>query len=224
MNRVVINHGSGPFGPRIMKFTLTYDGELRANGRPTHKSAIREQLSPQLEELWRIHPVLIEINQARYVPTEKGYLVSTIHHSVEPKAMPRPPVGHIDLCERISRGPWNFLPLVRDSLALQCGLHITFLRKEPPGKVYQGGDIDNRLKTFLDALSVPNADQIPSGTPSFDPTYCLLEDDSLISGLHVESERLLTRPDSSKHEVRLIVNVDVRVVRARIYNQLFLGE
>jgi hypothetical protein len=52
---------------------------------PTHKSAIREQISPQLEELWRIHPVLIELTLARYVPTEKGYMVSTTHHSVEPK-------------------------------------------------------------------------------------------------------------------------------------------
>jgi hypothetical protein len=42
---------------------------------------------------------------------------------------------------------------VRNSFALHCGLKVLFLRKEPPGKVYQGGDIDGRIKTLLDALN-----------------------------------------------------------------------
>jgi hypothetical protein len=34
-----------------MKFALTYDGELRANGNPKHKWEIRQQISPQLGNL-----------------------------------------------------------------------------------------------------------------------------------------------------------------------------
>ena len=42
-------------------------------------------------------------------------------------------------------------------MALTCGLKILFLRKEGPGKlILQGGDIDNRLKTLLDALKMPS--------------------------------------------------------------------
>lgn len=45
---------------------------------------------------------------------------------------------------------------------------------------------------------------------------------SMISGLQVESERLLTGDDHPKDYVRIIIEVDVRVRQAMIYNQLFL--
>ena len=63
----------------------------------------------------------------------------------------------INLRVPIGVGGRIFQPLVRESFALKCGLDILFLRQESPGKVYQGGDLDNRIKTLLDALSVPQA-------------------------------------------------------------------
>jgi hypothetical protein len=87
--------------------------------------------------------------------------------------------------------------------------------------IYQGGDIDGRIKTLLDALAMPqHSEQVLQGSDT--PIYCLLEDDSMVSGLHVESERLLTGDDLSKDYVRIVVEVDVRVRQAMIYNQLFL--
>jgi hypothetical protein len=66
-----------------------------------------------------------------------------------------PPREIIDLYESIQKhGAW-FRPLVRESYALHCGLKIRFLRHEPPGKIYQGGDLDNRIKTLVDALTMP---------------------------------------------------------------------
>jgi hypothetical protein len=56
-----------------------------------------------------------------------------------------------------------------------------------------------------------------------DPIYCLLEDDSLVSGLDVQSERLLTDKSHPVDYVRLTIEVDVRVRQAMIYNQSFLG-
>jgi hypothetical protein len=135
-----------------------------------------------------------------------------------------PNIDFLDLCEPIQKhGAW-FRPLVRESYALHCGLKIIFLRKEQPGKVYQGGDIDGRIKTLLDALTMPqHVEQILEKTPQTEPIYCLLEEDSLVSGLQVESERLLTDQERPADYVRLLIEVDVRVRQATIYNQSFLG-
>jgi hypothetical protein len=101
----------------------------------------------------------------------------------------------------------------------------SFSSKEPPGKVYQGGDIDGRMKTLVDALTMPrHVEQVLDNTSSqLQPIYCLLEEDSLVSGLEIESERLLGDQDSLKDWVRLMIEVDVRVRQATIYNQSFLG-
>jgi hypothetical protein len=45
----------------------------------------------------------------------------------------------------------------------------------------------------------------------------------MISGLEIESERLLGDQSNSKEWVKLTVEVDVRVRQATIYNQSFLG-
>ena len=114
---------------------------------------------------------------------------------------------------------------MRDSYALHCGLDILFLRKEQPGKVYQGGDLDGRIKTIVNSLTMPQhlEQVIEKTTTKLDPVYCLLEDDSLVSGVHVESERLLTDQNHSKNYVKLVIEVDIRVRQATIYNHSFLG-
>lgn len=123
---------------------------------------------------------------------EYGISANVIHHSVAVSSSEnRPEWPHVDLCSKIEVGGRKFLPLVRDALALRCGLKVLFLRKENPGRVYQGGDMDNRLKTLFDSLSIPNADQIVDDPDLEEPIYCLLEDDRLISGLSVETDRLL---------------------------------
>jgi hypothetical protein len=113
---------------------------------------------------------------------------------------------------------------VRESYALHCGLKIRFLRQEPPGRVYQGGDLDGRMKTLLDALSMPqHIEQVLEKNAEQFPIHCLLEDDSMISGLEIETERLLGDQSNSKEWVKLTIEVDVRVRQATIYNQSFLG-
>ena len=96
---------------------------------------------------------------------------------------------------------------------MTCGLNILFLRRDSPGKVISGGDIDNRLKTLFDALSIPNRSQIV-GTPESNesPFFCLLEDDSLITEVRVETDRLLTPLSANKNEndVVLVIGVEVK--------------
>ncbi len=57
-----------------------------------------------------------------------------------------------------------------------------------------------------------------------DPIYCALESDALITGVTIMTDRLLSRPNSSKKEVRLVIEVDVGVIHAKFYNMSFLGD
>lgn len=213
-------------GVSIMRFTLTYDGELGSDRGPAQKWSIRKQISPQLEELWRISPALQDVQRRRWIPESDPYSLFEVHHMADDKRAftQAPGKGSIDLCAPIVKGGRQFWPLVRNSLALRCGLKITFMRKEEPGKVYQGGDLDNRIKTLFDALSVPNVDQVVEDDGIGDPIHCLIEDDALISGITIETHRLLASPSMSPHTVHLLIEVDVRVVRPRVYNCLFLGD
>lgn len=87
------------------------------------------------------------------------------------------------------------------------------LRPSSPGDLVNKGDIDNRLKTLLDALSAPaQPTQIPDGMPATsdeDPMHVLLEDDSLITRLNVETERLIGAwgPDALRLTIRITTGV-----------------
>jgi hypothetical protein len=210
-----------------MKFTLTYDGELRPNSDPRRKSEIRKQFHPQLEALWSISPALHVVKLRRYIPQTGYYLIESHHKgdsvdNIQNESIKNSP--HIDLCATIDRSGHQFLPVVRDILALQCGLKIIFLSKERPGKIFQGSDLDNRLKTLFDALAIPNDDQIISGGIYASPIHCLLEDDRMISSLAVETRQLLSHSSASDHEVRLLIEVEVKVMNSRFYNRCFLGD
>jgi hypothetical protein len=78
-----IQMGEAASGLGVMKFTLTYDGELRANGRAQHKQEIRRQLSPQIEELWKVSPALQFWRKNKWVPRAAGFGPTWIHHSVD---------------------------------------------------------------------------------------------------------------------------------------------
>ena len=209
-----------------MKFTLTYDGELPANGSKEKIWAIRKKIHPQLTQLWASHPALKALRRHQYVSTKAGYWRVEIHHSADDQLQAgQPTPDSIDLCEVMVRGGREFLPLVRERTALNCGLKILFLRQQPPGKVYQGGDMDNRLKTLFDALAVPRHQEQVVDDPTHEGLiYCLLEDDDLITGLNIETHQLLSQPNASVHEVKLIIEADVRTTQSRMYNQPLLGD
>lgn len=238
MALISLKSGYGAWGAPFVKFTLTYDGPLPASANKAknqEKWEIRKSLHPQFVDLWSSHPALQSIDDNRHFPKTGGTTLKQVHHLHPGPILPTErliqgaPREILDLCEPLNkRGPGNhsawFRPLVRESYALHCGLKITFLRKEPPGKIYQGGDIDGRIKTLLDALAMPqHVEQVLESNNEITPMYCLLEDDSLVSGLAVESERLLTDKDHPADFVRLIIEVDVRVRQTTIYNQSFLG-
>jgi hypothetical protein len=222
-----------------MKFILTYDGLLQSSGNASKKRQlvwnIREQISDQMADLWRVHPATKSISVHRYISKKRIFEWSEKHHSnfAADSATPTPtePIDQneiIDLCGTTPINGFDFQPLVSDAIGLNCSLDILFLRKEARGKVYQGGDLDNRIKTLLDALRIPTSEEL--GTINYQPTdpsklkYCLLEDDKLVSGLSVRTGQLLNKPGTSESEVRLVIEVDVRVTYPRSYNQVFLAD
>jgi hypothetical protein len=219
----------------LMKFALTYDGELPGSGnkpKPRDKWHIRRHLHPQLAELWQTHPVLKRFAHGNWVPKGGAYGLYETHHSI-PLSEPSPTEllrqqGREDLFEPIVAGGHRFHPLVRESMALICGLDILFLRKEEPGAlIKQGGDIDNRVKTLFDGLKAPSEHdmqlQFRGEEELPDPFYCLLQEDALISDVNIRTGQLLTRPQSNVRDVRLVIEVTVKVTQVRIYNLALIG-
>lgn len=173
-----------------MEFRLIYQGPLPSAGagkrRAVDKHAIRQQLHPQLRELWRTHRRL-----SNY--TSNGHAFK----------------DHITL----HRFGYRFVPLISEYLGLVCSLDVIFLRRDEPGNLIQGGgDIDNRIKVLFDALRMPQSvEELAGATPSTDqePFYCLLEDDRLITEVKVTTDRLLTPPmaSESQNDVHLVMRV-----------------
>ena len=181
-----------------MQFSLTYTGELNANGKPAHKHDLRRCFHSQLSILWQQIPL-----------SEYHYWFETgTKHTT------------IDLNRRV--GLFRFVPLVSPSLHLICELRIFLLKPEAPGAIItQAGDIDNRLKTLFDALRVPTVGEIPSSVvpqPDEDPFFCLLENDSLISRISVETDRFLVNTRTST-EVHLDIQASTRPTRTLIGNR-----
>lgn len=172
-----------------MEFTLYYRGELRASGGIEEKHRLRQHFHGQLRELWNQEPLL----------SHQSFLDFN------------PPSGEISVIREV--GAFQFAPLVSSRMHFIADLEITLLRPEPPGSIIsQGGDIDNRLKTLLDALKVPESNALPSrARPGSDqqPFFCLLEDDNLITGISVKTDRLLD-PLARPSEVVLLLYVRAR--------------
>ena len=71
------------------------------------------------------------------------------------------------------------------------------LRPNDSKSIVQGGDIDGRVKTIFDALSIPkNGDVLSKFTKPPEVFYTLLSDDSLISKVTVDTDELLELDDA----------------------------
>ncbi len=104
------------------------------------------------------------------------------------------------------------------SYSLLVGLEVLFLRPDPPGGIIRSADIDNRLKTLFDALRMPSgASELGGYDPAEgeDPFFVLLEDDSLLSHIAIETDTLLEPTESSGGEflanhARLVMTVSLK--------------
>jgi len=184
-----------------MRFRLVYEGPLHSNGTPTEKHAIRRQLHGQLKELWAQQEPLKRLSDMPDYRLPGAY---------EPG--PQSGIGLRQLATHFARCGFQFVPLVTALYWLICSLDILFLRRENPGAVVSGGDIDNRLKTLLDGLRLPKCDEIiEKPEPDEEPMFCLLEEDRLITEVTVTTDRLLRPPGQgqSPTDVLLIISAEV---------------
>ena len=178
-----------------MEFTLTYRGPLRANRGAVEKHALRRHFHGQLRELWEESPLSGYKHLIAWPPNiSKPSVIREVH-------------GH------------RFAPLVSSQIDFVAALDILLLRPGAPGAlVTQGGDLDNRLKTLLDALKVPSEPTaLPSGSApeaGEEPFFCLLEDDALVTALAIRTDRLLE--PASPNEVLLVIRVRTGAVRSLI--------
>lgn len=181
---------AAPQGSLNVEFTLYYRGPLKANRKPPEKHQLRQHFHKQLSVLWKQEPLC---------GVADPLLKST--DDLKP--------GEFNIVTEV--GAYSFAPLVCSRLRLVAGISITLLRPEPPGTIVtQAGDIDNRLKTLLDALKMPSEAELPSRAspePDEKPFFCLLEDDSLITKLSVDTDRLLD-PAAAASEVVLLLRVE----------------
>ena len=171
-----------------MPFRLFYRGPLKSNGRLKDKHEIRLKFHPQLTKLWKQE----RMNQ----------FISYIT---------KDPSDNDELSLLYNVGDRDYACLVSDRLKVYAELDILFLRPSEPGQIITKGDIDNRLKTLLDALQRPqNENESPKNdqlirTPN--PCHCVLSEDSLISRISVTTDTLLDAINDD--EVVLIITVTV---------------
>lgn len=218
----------------VMRFHLVYSGPLSAagnKGKAAEAALIRGKLSRQLEHLWDTHHALQVLrSDAAIPPPNAGLTVAMVNgRRMTPREMAKDgQFGFTDLIPPYRVADKAFMPLVRKSLHLNCEIDILFLRQQDPGElISQGGDIDNRVKTLLDALRQPDTDveqKHPTPTTGADDrlVFCLLESDTLVSRLNIDTDRRLFPETDKPNEVHLVIEIGLNVLRVSPYNLCLL--
>jgi hypothetical protein len=185
-----------------MDFVLRYRGPLPASGTTKNKHSIRKVIHKQLQILCEQEPLLAE---AKEETLPEGVLKG---RTVQ---VPRP-LEKMYFFVRLDG--FRFVPLIHRPHELVCSLDILFLRREKPGCIIShGGDLDNRLKTLFDALRMPHDTSELAGVSPDEQDqrmYCLLEDDSLITRVSVNTQQLLEPLDEDSSTVELLIHVAVQ--------------
>lgn len=177
-----------------MQFALHYSGKLRSRDTASGKHAIRCALAPQLRSLCGAPPFdLVFKGNEGDVSNGKGEPLYVTH------------------------GAKKFWFLVSEFLGTVADLRITLFVPHAVGQiVHNGGDIDNRIKTLIDALRAPAAHSEIPANDSFDYSaagmHCLLQDDKLIGRLSIQSYQDHA-PEHPDH-VRAFIEVETRITRA----------
>ena len=209
----------------VMQFRLTYEGELKPTGNNTrnssHKHEIRRAFHPQLKALWETN-----INLRSLAETPLGLYRDPFPIKINKTEDPDTRSLLQYISDNYPLEDYRFVPLVTREMSLWCGLDILFLRPTVPGNILSGGDIDNRIKTLFDALKRPSqlSDLGPSympPSPSENPFFVLLEDDSLVAKLAVETDTMLEPivggiPRDT--DARLVITVTVRPIISTVFN------
>ena len=197
-----------------MEFRLTYKGSLPSQSvgasRIREKHAIRRQIHAQLRELW--HTNIVLERHTRQTQHTRKLIVPDLRSDESDVT-----TGLDFILRDHSKFGYRFVPLINEKIGIACSLDILFLRRDGPGNLVAGGDIDNRIKVLFDGLRLPqNEGEIGKFSPQEgeNPFFCLLEDDKLITDVRITTDRLLTPKEGteSPHEVQLVIHVVTKIV------------
>jgi hypothetical protein len=178
-----------------------------------HKHAIRRAFHAQLKHLWQVHPTLKSLTSNGEIFGKKGggsRPLAEVAAEVHPQM-----------------NGFRFVPLVCEEYKLLCRLDLLLLRRDKPGNVLQASDLDNRLKVIFDALKMPaKPNELGDNKPQDgeDPLFVLLQEDSLVSHVSVETDELLDPPPESGEDdryVRLFVKVSLSPYFVSWFNMSF---
>ncbi|HJW41361.1 MAG TPA: hypothetical protein VJ476_09065 [Rhizomicrobium sp.] len=202
-----------------MKFRLTYDGRLEANGGARHKHEIRRAFHPQLKRLWETDPNLL--GWARILEPGSNLPRIGLTHTTTAQAW---------LAASYDRMGYHFVPLATARFSLIASIEVLFLRPDEPGSIIKSGDIDNRLKTLFDALqmpvSVPELGGYTKPGEGEDPFFVLMEDDRLLSHVSIETDVLLQPTPTAEgawltNDARLVITVSLKPYHVNMENLHF---
>ena len=182
---------------KIMALTLFYMGELKSSGNRNkrskeslkeHKHNIRIYFHNQLKLLWE----------------DKS--MKSLREFVDKGEYPVKKINNV-----------KFIPLVIKNFYVELDI-IMLVPGHQWMSLFSKGDLDNRIKTLLDALRIPsNKEELPNNfSSSPNPFYCLLEDDSLIS--HISICKYRWWKEHKNQEVSLIINVKMKEHMSIIFN------
>ena len=208
-----------------MKFRLTYAGPLMSSGNDNkdrkgpHKHDLRMAFHPQLKRLWETVPFL-KAGRSSY----NGSTWAPVDTIPEPKYDPKLRAAKFKV------GSWNFVPLITEDMEFYCSLEILFLRVGSRKALLNQGDLDGRLKTLLDALSMPTLtqDYTFALTPGSNPLNVLLENDRQVTKISIETDVLLESTHAQSpskyeaHDVRLIIAINISPVEPANWSMPFL--
>lgn len=203
----------------FMRFRLHYEGPLLSakgdprdgqfDNRAPHKHEIRRAFHAQLKHYWEIQPWL---SQA-VMPWDMFEVEANDPvRGEEANGWGKTPLAK-GLASIHKIGECAFVPLVCAQFKILCGVSLLMLRRDKPGGVLNARDLDNRLKIIFDALRMPRALNEFSMEGTESPMFVLLQDDSLISSVKIETDNLLDPPSAAGRDdsyVRLLVDVDIR--------------
>ncbi|MFM9846484.1 MAG: hypothetical protein ACKVP3_04910 [Hyphomicrobiaceae bacterium] len=219
-----------------MRFRLTYNGPLLSSKlvkdgendtRAEHKHDIRREFHRQLKAQWSAHRFLRE---DRASPASMFEILPPRAREVwQPDGITRYSLPEL-LGPVFGHHGYQYVPLVWAENHLHCSLRILCLRRD--GNVAAARDIDNRVKTVIDALAMPEFKQ---GSPRKDgatlppqegetPFFVLLDNDRQVSHLEVETDDALAVSEANPADetfVRMVITVETRAYFTTRFNLSF---
>ena len=142
-----------------MKFRLTYAGIVKSSGnksKPVNKHELRLAFHEQLLVLWESNPVLSEFSQEKFPNMESAIepdFVAAINEGDDGVLPEKYPYSEL-LIAKHNKHDVHWHPLVTAESGLIAEVDILMLRPNDSKSIVQGGDIDGRVKTIFDALSI----------------------------------------------------------------------